>query len=123
MVGTNNKYKIKLTHGTIDGSTAEGFNSNGTGYIDLDINQPSANGYIKYCRFTEYGFVPTDTTGSSTTFYADYDYIGTGYLLMGGYASHGVFSGPFYVNLGYGFADANWIVSAFLSCKPLARRG
>ena len=123
MVGTNNKYKVKLTHGTIDGSTAEGFNSDGTGYIDLDIDQPAANGYIKYCTFTDYGFVPTDSTGSSTTFYADYDYRGTGYLLMGGSASNGVYSGPFCVNLNRGFLITCWYVSAFLSCKPLARRG
>jgi hypothetical protein len=123
MVGTNYKYKVKLTHGTIDGSAAEGFNSDGTGYIDLDIDQPSANGYIKYCTFTDYGFVPTDSTGSSTTFYADYDYRGTGYLLMGGDADNGVNSGPFCVLLHPGFLLAHWDVSAFLSCKPLARRG
>ena len=123
MVGTGNKYKVKLTHGTIDGSTAEGFNSNGTGYIALNINQPSANGFIKYCTFTDYGFVPTDTTGSSTTFYADDNYRGTGYLLIGGGADCGIHSGPFYVYLGFDFLDVAWNVSAFLSCKPLARRG
>ena len=126
MVGTTNyKYKVKLTHGTIDGSTAEGFNSDGTGYIDLNINQPSDIGYIKYCTFTDYGFVPTDTTGSSTTFYADYDYNyrGTGYLMMGGRVGADVSSGPFYVSLGNDFGVSSWHISAFLSCKPLARRG
>lgn len=123
MVGTDYKYKVKLTHGTIDGSTAEGFNSDGTGYIDLDIDQPSANGYIKYCTFTDYGFVPTDSTGSSTTFYADYDYRGIGSLLMGGRAGDATSLGPFYVGLHSGFAEAFWSVSTFLSCKPLARRG
>lgn len=117
-VGVSGNYKIKLTYGTADGTTAEGYNSNGNGYLDSGVI--SAIGYVKTFRYSENGFVPDITTGGSNfTYYADYFYKGNGYLLVGGRSGVGARCGAFYFDLNNGFSLSIWSVSAALSCKPV----
>jgi hypothetical protein len=43
--GANNTYLYKMTHGTADGSTANGYNTSGTGYLSVG-NKPTTNNYV-----------------------------------------------------------------------------
>ena len=117
-VGVSGNYKIKLTYGTADGTTVEGYNSNGNGYLDSGVIPTT--GYVKTFRYSENGFVPDITTGgNNSTYYADYFYKGNGYLLVGGSSGNGTACGAFYFNLIDGFSRSSWNVSAALSCKPV----
>lgn len=114
-------FKIKLTYGTADGTTANGYNSTGNGYISLGT-APSSSGYVSKMLYTVNGIMPISVSGgSASTYYADYWYQNTDtyYLLAGGCSSNGVSAGAFCFNLSSTFAVAYWVVSAALSLKPL----
>lgn len=119
-VSAAHNYKVKLTYGTADGSTAEGYNSTGNGYISIGTN-PSTNGYVSKFKYDEYGYMPYEIAGSSSTYYADnyYQNTATYYLLVGGYSGNGTNAGAFFFNLDHSFSNSNWYVSAALSCKPV----
>jgi hypothetical protein len=83
----NGLMKIKLTYGTQDGSTVEGYNVTGDGYISIANstvegavganNANYHNGYITKMMFNEYGmFVKTldSTNGANLTYYATRGY-------------------------------------------------
>lgn len=127
-------YKVyaKMTKSTIDGSTVQNYNSDGSGYIDTGITVPSgmSSSYFVDVAASKYGFaIPAALTkykgdtgtagGSSTTYYCDaaWSAAGTMALLSGGYVAYGVVYGlfAFYVNAAPSYAD--WNVGASLSYK------
>ena len=116
-------YAVKMTASTADGSTVNGYNSNGSGYRVTVQARPSSN-YVKQMAFdTSFGLLPKNTTGgSSSTYYCDYFYTGTGYALVGGHSHNGADCG-FCVALSLAFGYRSWSVAAALSCKPLASKG
>jgi len=117
----NGGYNYKMTASTADGSQANGYNINGVNYLTTIISRPSS-GYISKIGFGEHGLLPVSTiNGSSSKYYCDYFYTGTGFALVGGSANHGAVCG-FYVYLGLGVALRGWDVAAALSCKPLANK-
>lgn len=124
-ISVNNTLKVKLTYNIADGSTTNGYNQTGSGYIDNgDI--PTSNGHLKTMRYNKLGYSPSSVTGgSSTTFYGDYFYQNTGtrYLLIGGSSGSGVGAGAFYFSLDAEPGFRYWHFAAALSCKPLARKG
>lgn len=122
----SNTVKIKLTHSTVDGTTVNGFNSTGNGYIDTGVEVATDVGvYIRKMKYFDKGYTPLLTTGgSSTTYYSDYtyvNYVGTYYLLAGGNSGNGLNAGPFYFNLHNGFSRSYWDIAACLSLKPRAK--
>lgn len=130
--GANNTYLYKLTYNNYDGSTATYYNSTGTGYLTAisnntatDIIRPSnsvddTNVYwYNKASYGKWGYLPIQVGGSSTTYYADYYYNGTGYLLVGGSSSTDVHAGASYFYLPYSFAYEAWSCGAYLSLKPL----
>jgi len=121
LIASGTGYKYKLTSGTKDGSTANGYSSGGTGYKTANVTRP-ASGYLVKATYGEWGYLPSNTTnGSTSTNYADYYYDGTGFALFGGVAPHGVgIVGCSCLSLAHAFSYANWFVAAALSCKPLA---
>ena len=131
LLGTaDNTYSYKLTYNNYDGSTATSYNSNGTGYliakdkngnnIIRPANTNSAYWFNK-AAYGPYGYLPiTLSTASSTTYYCDYYYNGSGFLLVGGNANNGTSAGFSGFRLYNSFADSYWFVSAALSLKPLA---
>ena len=125
-IAISGSLKVKLTYGTADGSIANGYNTNGNGYIS-DGSVPTSHNYVRKMVYSEYGAHPVDVeSGSSSTYYADYYYgaeSGTFYSLFGGNASNGLNAGAFYFNLSYGSSGSSWGVSAALSCKPLSSKG
>ena len=123
-ISVDNALKVKLTYGTADGSTVNGYNQTGNGYID-NGNIPTSNDYIKTMRYNELGYSPSSVTGgSSTTYYGDYFYQNTGtrYLMLGGAFGLGVGAGAFCFSLSGAPGQTLWYVATALSCKPLARK-
>jgi hypothetical protein len=116
----NNIYKYKMTYSTADGSTANGYNTDGTGYLSIG-NKPTTSNYIKKMQYGLWGCLPIETGSYSTQFFRDSYYDGTGYALFGGSAGSGAFSGAFYADLSGSVGYRSWNISSNLSCKPLRR--
>ena len=121
---SNGTYAIKQTWSTVDGTTSTGYNSNGTGYINAGTRPDNSGQYIKQCTYGNDCYLPSVTTGaSSTTYYCDYWYTNNSsltYLLVGGNSYYGVYAGFSYFALDSAFAAAYWAIGVCLSLKPLA---
>lgn len=118
-------YAYKMTYSNADGSTATSYNSNGSGYLTAQsvdgtaISRP-ANGYVTRIAIgAAGGWFPQATGGSSSTYYCDNYYSGTGYLLAGGYSSIGALCGCWCLYLVIAFGISAWNIAAAPSCKPL----
>ena len=118
--------KIKMTYGQSDGSTTDGYNETGSGYISIGGTTPSGTkgGYISKMLITDNGLIPTIVSGSATTYYCDglwfdnsqVNYAGVGYCSND--ASHvGAFSSLLHCLASFVY----WGIGAALSCKPLAQ--
>lgn len=116
------KHYVKMTASRIDGSTADGYNTTGEGYIQLSV--PTASGssgsYIKESVVKgNFGEFPTVMSGGSeSTYLCDgcwFNNSGTRYPCRGGHAGPGRFCGPWCLNVGNGASNAHWDFSAALS--------
>ena len=75
---------IKHTFSTIDGSSIEGYNDTGVGYINTGL-KISSGGYIKSIQGNSKCITAPATVGSSdTTYYSDYAYTGSTGCFIGG---------------------------------------
>ena len=76
---------VKNTFSTIDGSSIEGYNDTGVGYINTGLKIPSS-GYIKSIQGNSKCITAPAAVGSSdTTYYSDYVYTGSTGCFIGGY--------------------------------------
>ena len=113
---------VKMTYDTSDGSTVEGYNTTGNGYVKCNISL-SSRGYISKLSYGSYGFVPQTFRGSTQTYYCDYVDLGGSGTMVGtvsGYYGDGDLCGIFYNNLAH---EASWgasYLNTTLSCKPLS---
>ncbi len=120
----NNTYKIKMTYGQSDGSTTDEYNLTGEGYLNIKINNSFQNGNLSKMKFDNYGFLPIEFKGSSTTYYLGviiYSLIGStsGLAVVGNWGtSPYMFSTAFYADNGNKYK-----IGASVSCKPLANGG
>lgn len=116
--------KIKLTYGQQDGSTVDGYNTDGSGYIDIGVTPDgSSGGYISEMAFNEYGAFPKTISGSATTHFCDGCWFNNGattYAMFGGASPDGLTCGAFYSYLTYGAGVVYWAFGAAVSYKPLA---
>lgn len=117
--------KIKLTYDKTDGSTVNGYNTTGEGYITLGNMTPSgtSGGYISDSVVNEYGWFPKTASGSQTTYECDglwFNNSQTDYALVGGACVLGFLAGPWSVSLNGAVSGASWSVGATVSCKPLS---
>lgn len=117
--------KVKMTYGKSDGSTVDGYNTTGTGYVTIAEATPSgtSGGYISTCKFDEHGLIPKQASGSATTKYCDGLWLNNSqvnYAFVGGDTSHEHLLGALCSALFYEASDARWRLGAALSCKPLA---
>ena len=124
-INDNGTQKIKLTYGQQDGTTTDGYNMDGTGYISVSGATPSGTSiaYIGKCSVGEYGLIPYQADGSATTYEPDglyYNNSLVGYAGVGGRCDSTLFCGAFAVSLGSAVSDSAWSVGASISCKPLA---
>ena len=117
--------KIKMTYGQSDGSTVDGYNETGSGYISIPSSNPSgtSGGYISKMQITDNGLIPTIASGSATTYYCDglwFNNSQVDYAYVGGNSNDASRVGALYSALGNASSVANWGIGAALSCKPLA---
>ena len=117
--------KIKMTYGKSDGSTIDGYNETGSGYISIGGATPSgtSGGYISKMLITDNGLIPTIASGSATTYYCDGLWFNNSqvcYARMGGACNAGSPAGALSYSLNAPFSGAYWHLGTALSCKPLA---
>ena len=121
----NGTQKIKLTYGQSDGSTVNGYNTTGSGYISIPNSTPvGTTGYISKMIASNNCLIPTIASGSATTYYCDLmtnSNSGIMYTLIGGAIGNGTLSGAFQVNLGSRYSVTFSTAGTAISCKPLAQ--
>lgn len=115
------KAKVKLTHGTQDGTTASDYNFDGTGYLTKSAISGTTGGYINAMDIDTTGLTPKTVSGSETTYYTDGCWFAAScYALVGGSWSAAGVAGALCVYLGAAASYTYATVGAALSCKPLA---
>lgn len=123
-INDNGTQKVKMTYGQSDGSTVDGYNLDGSGYIEITDSTITGlqNGCISKMIFTENGLIPKAANGTATTYYADWLWIDitTAYALVGGCSANKILVGMFSTSLTSPASTALFPVGASVSCKPLA---
>lgn len=88
LINDNGTFKVKLTGPYPTPSDSASTYSE---YINTGLSTP-AEGYVKEANCSEWGFLPTATGGSASTYFCDYFYkndSGVKYVLVGGAWNHG----------------------------------
>lgn len=113
---SNSKQCYKLTPTTIDGSTATSYNTTNTGYLVGAYNP--GNGYISKLAWTDKGFTVAQTSGSDSTYLADYAwFISSSVALFGGGLADGRCCGASAWNLRDAASRADWSYGVALSFR------
>ena len=117
--------KIKMTYGQSDGSTTDGYNETGSGYISIGGATPSGtnSGYISKMLITDNGLIPTIASGSATTYYCDgllFNNSQVDYACVGGRSDNASRAGAFCSYLNGATSNTSVTIGSALSCKPLA---
>lgn len=123
LINANGTVKLKLTYGKQDGSTVEGYNTTGSGYISHGTMAGTSGGYTSHMNITNRGITPETISGSDSTYYCDGAWFNNGqvdYAVVGGGWSNGLLVGCLCVPLDSAVSRAAANVGAALSCKPLA---
>lgn len=126
-INNNGVQKVKLTYGTEDGSSGEGFNTTGAGYHTMSGVTPSgtSGGYINDWKMTGFGLIPYVASGSSSTYLCDGFWFNNGqvdYAVVGGGSADGLYCGAFYSSLYYAAAIASWYLGSSPVYKSLANQ-
>lgn len=124
-INDNGTQKIKMTYGQSDGSTTDGYNTTGSGYITIGNSTPSGTngGYISKMIVSNNCLIPTIASGSATTYYCDglwFNNSQVNYAFVGGASDSTSLVGALFSNLDSASSLTSWSVGAALSCKPLA---
>ena len=114
-----------MTYGQSDGSTTDGYNETGSGYISIGGATPSGSngGYISKMLITDNGLIPTIASGSATTYYCDglwFNNSQVDYAYVGGRSSNTSLVGALSSTLSVVSSRAADGIGTALSCKPLA---
>lgn len=117
--------KIKMTYGQSDGSTVDGYNTDGAGYIVIGNSTPigTNGGYVSKVLFNENGLILTTVNGSQTTYYCDglwFNNSQVDYAYVGGCSNDTSRVGALFSNLNNAASNADVTNGAAISCKPLA---
>lgn len=120
LIDDNGTLKVKMTYGVADGSTAVGYNTTGSGYLNYGSTY-GTNGFVKKMQADNtMGYKIIETAGTDATYYCDNYYVNnsiSAYALLGGHAD-GDASCGFYVSLNVGAAYTFWSLGGSLSCRP-----
>lgn len=123
-ISNNGVQKVKLTYGQSDGSTVDGYNLGGSGYITINNSAISeTQGYISKMKIDKNGMSPAVLSGSNTTFYCDGVWFNNSkvcYVLWGGMSNTKSSAGAVCFNLANIHSNTAIHFSAAVSCKPLA---
>ena len=114
-----------MTDGRSDGSTVDGYNMDGSGYVTIPNATPrgTSGGYISSVTMTQFGLIPYASLGSATTHYCDgfwFNNTQNSYALIGCSSIHSLKCGAFCVHLNGDWSIVAWDIGTFISCKPLA---
>ena len=123
LINANGTVKLKLTYGKEDGSTVDGYNTTGSGYISHGTMSGTSGGYTSHMHITDRGITPETISGSDSTYYCDGAWFNNGqvdYAVVGGGWSSGLRVGCLCVYLNVAVSVATAYIGAALSCKPLA---
>ena len=123
LINANGTVKLKLTYGKQDGSTVEGYNTTGSGYISHGTMAGTSGGYTSHMNITNRGITPETISGSDSTYYCDGAWFNNrqvNYAFVGGRWVNGLRVGCLCVDLSAAVSDADAGNGAALSCKPLA---
>jgi hypothetical protein len=121
-INASGTQKAKMTWGQEDGSTVNGFNFDGSGYVAVSGATPAvtSGGYINKWKKTAQGFIPYNAAGSDSTYMCDgFWFINSqvDYAICGGVQNYGLRVGAFSSALDGTVSYADWNVGAALSCK------
>lgn len=123
-INSSGTQKAKLTYGQEDGSTVDGYNLTGDGYLSIGATPSgTSGGYISEMEFSDKGMFPKAISGASSTYYTDglwYNNPGEKVARVGGGSGDGARVGAFCASLGGAASYSSWDSGASLSCKPLA---
>ena len=125
-INSNGTQKIKMTYSQLDGSTVDGYNTDGSGYISISKSTPigTNSGYISKVLFNENGLIPTTAGGSQTTYYCDglwFNNSQIDYAVVGGSTYEKFLAGALSSYLEFAVLHKHITTAADLSCKPLAK--
>lgn len=121
----NGVHHVKMTKSKIDGSGADDYNIDGTGYIKLDdipAATGSSGGYASQSIENQYGRFNTVISGSATTYLCDgtwFNNSGTMYPSRGGVSNVGALCGVSCFASDVAASHALWDIGAALSYIPL----
>ena len=117
------KMVYKMCEGTWDGSTVEEYNTNGNGYIDSGVTISGNSGScIKKMKLVPgIGLVPSEITGSNSTYYCDGGYFNLSasplFARFGAASSNGLNCGAFACAVGSYLGPSLWNFGVALSYK------
>ena len=115
---------VKMCYSRRDGSTADGYSTDGTGYVSMGTTSGNSGSGIQTMHINnKCGVVPKALTGntSPTTYFSDaYWYNNTGYAFVGGDWNSSLRVGAFCSRVGSAVSDAGTYIGAAVSCKPLS---
>ena len=123
-INDNGTQKVKMTYGTEDGSTVQGYNLTGDGYIPLIGLTPAgtSGGYISKTSANQYGVFPYQASGSQTMYETDGMYFDNSqvnaFAAVGGGSGSGFICGAFSMDMSSAAIAAAWYFGASPSCKP-----
>lgn len=123
LINVSGSVKVKLTYGQQDGSTTDGYNLTGSGYITHGSISGTSGGYISHMNISNRGLTPNTISGSDSTYYCDgawYNNSQTDIALVGGGWGSAARVGAFYCDLSNAASHASASNGAAISCKPLA---
>ena len=116
----NSGMYVKLTYGTADGSSVNGFSTSSTSGYLTQSNSTFTDGYISKMTFNKYGMFVNGQSGSTTTYYCDKCFYGVGSAKAVGFGSlypENLAAGVFAINCAGAY---NGTVFTGLACKPIA---
>ena len=115
---------VKMCYGTRDGSTADGYSTDGTGYVSMGATSGTSMSGIQTMHVNDKcGIVPKSLTGntSPTTYFSDGHWYGnSAYALVGGGWDTGLQVGAFCTVVNYVVSYSFVTFGAAVSCKPLS---
>lgn len=122
LIGAYDGYLYKLTYGTADGTTANGYNNTGSGYKRKQMTRPSVQGgVITKMLFGEFGYLPMAAVeGTDNVYYTD-RYISGNYYLIASDCHYSTAVGTFGMRFDIRPHEGFWLYGAALSCKPVGR--
>lgn len=123
---TNSSTRIlyKMTIGKADGSTTNGYNTTGSGYINSGLTPSgSSGGYISHMLPVKNALIHGTASGSSSTYYPDGLWFAAScYAFVCGNWAYALACGASCCDLARSASFADSTLGAAISCKPLASR-